>query len=508
MVVNLVVGVDSKTYGIGCKGGIPWKNKEDMKWFKKLTTGNACIMGWTTFISLGKPLKDRLNIVISPDFDATTYFAEADNSNVRNARSLEDAIQIAKNEKYGIAFVIGGGSIYRQYLEKDLIDTMFVDYIDNSDKEDLEFDTYFPFDAMHKNGKASTYASWTTKCLGYSEDGKNRYMTLQRVRTKSNDVDKQYLDLLDEIKTQGQTKHTRAGETLSIFGNQLRFNAVDQLPILTTKKVYTKGCITELLWFIKGDTNIKYLIDNGCHIWDDDAYRYFNDLIKQYQAYDLKMSKSDFLDHVLKGTVAWIHDTYFYKFGDLGPVYGKQWNDWNGINQIDVLIEKLKTNPDDRRLIISSWNVGELKDMALPPCHYLTQWYVTKLSDQEKEAYKKTHNEECPEYGLSVMWNQRSVDTCLGLPYNILSYSIFLYMVAQCVNMAPLEVICNLGDTHIYKNQLDGVEEQLIRNPYLYNLPTLHLNKDIKNIRDFTLDDIKIENYKSYPTIKFPLSVG
>lgn len=505
MVVNLVVGVDRATGGIGCKGGIPWKNKEDMKWFKKLTTGNACIMGWTTYVSLGRPLKDRLNIVISPDLDATTYFIDADNSNVRNARSLEDAIQIAENEKYGIAFVMGGGSIYRQYLEKDLIDTMYIDYIDNSDNKDLEFDTYFPFIAMHKNDEESNYHSWHREVLGYSEDGKNEYTAIHRVRANKNDVDDQYINLLKTIKC-GQTKHTRAGETFSIFGQQLRFNAFDHLPILTTKKVYTKGCIHELLWFIKGDTNIKYLIDNNCHIWDDDAYRYYNVLLKGDK--NLELTKEEFLEKVAASESVLIGGTQYYKYGDLGSVYGKQWNNWNGINQIDELIEKLKTNPDDRRLIISAWNVGELKDMALPPCHYLTQWYVTKLSDVQKEHYKTAYNKECPEYGLSVMWNQRSVDTCLGLPYNILSYSIFLYMVAQCVNMAPLEVICNLGDTHIYKNQLNGVEEQLIRNPYLYKLPQLELNSDIKNIRDFTADDIKIKNYKSYPAIKFPLSVG
>lgn len=498
MIINLISGVDKKTQGIGARGGIPWNNKEDMKWFKTLTVGCACIMGWTTFISFKKPLVDRLNIVISPDLDATSHF-DCDNSNVRNARSLEEAIKIAEAGGYSTTFVIGGRSIYEQYLTMDVIDSLYIDFIDNSDTE-LEFDTYFPFEAMKGYDENDDY--WFYKVLGYSENNKNQYTVIHRIRTENNDTDYQYLNLLTDIKEFGQTKHTRAGETLSMFGKQLRFNAFTQLPCLTTKKMYTKGCIHELLWFIKGDTNIRYLVEHDCHIWDDDAYRHYRTVTG-----DCTLSKEDFIKGVCEGRKLTLPNGEFV-YGDLGPIYGKQWTDWNGINQLDELIEKLKTNPDDRRLMISSWNVGELKNMSLPPCHYMSQWYVTRLTDEQKSDYEKTYGKTCPNYGLSVMWSQRSVDTCLGLPYDLLSYSVFLYLVAQCAGMAPLEVICNLGDTHIYKNQLLGVEEQLRRNPFRFEKPKLKLNENIHSIYDFTYDDIRITNYESYPSIKYPLSVG
>ena len=512
MVINLIAAVDMKTNGIGYKGTMPWEDNADMQWFKKLTVGNACIMGWATFTTLKRPLKDRLNIVISHISDATTYFTDADNSNVRNARNIDEAIQIAEAEKYTNIFVIGGSSIYKQYLERDLIDTLYIDYIDNSDKE-LKFDTYFPFDYMWKPNKEDwpvegNYFGWIKTSLGDSNNKKNNYIAYYRDRAVLNDADSQYLALLKEIKETGITKHTRSGDTLSLFGKQLRFNVFyNQVPILTTKKVFVKSSLTELLWFFKGGTNIKYLIENNCHIWDDDAYRYYNTLIKENNLDIPQVSKDEFLAAVLAEKIIDFNDLH-YTYGDLGPVYGKQWIDWNGINQLDNLINMLKTNPDDRRLLISSWNVGELKDMALPPCHYMSQWYTKKLSNIERENYKFITGKECPEYGLSVMWSQRSVDTCLGLPYDLLNFSVFLYMVAQCVGMVPYEVICSLGDVHIYKNQLDSAEQQIIRNPYKFDLPNIELNPNIKNIYDFTFNDIKITNYNSYPAIKYILNVG
>lgn len=499
MIVNLISGVDKNSNGIGCNGGIPWKNKEDMKWFKEMTNGNACIMGWTTFISLKKPLENRLNIVISPDSDATKHFVGCDSDNVRNARSLDEAIAIADDEKYEIAFVIGGSSIYRQYLEKDMIDTMYIDFIDNSD-EKLEFDSFFPFESAFGDEDVKHSRYWHVTDLGVSDTGKNFYTAIHRKRAE-NGVDSKYLDLLNKIKSEGQIKHTRAGDTVSIFGNTLRFDAFLKLPILTTKKIYIKGCIHELLWFIKGDTNIKYLIENNVHIWDDDAYRHYR--MKAEKVGMNPCSKDEFLHGVMNGCV--IGD---YTYGDLGPVYGKQWTDWNGTNQLDELIHKLKTDFDDRRLMINSWNVGELKDMALPPCHFNSQWYATRLNDEQKKMYEEKYGKESPEYGLSVMWSQRSVDTCLGLPYDLLSYSIFLYLVAQCVDMVPLEVICNLGDTHIYENQIESMYQQLVRNPYLFELPHVELNRDVKDIYYFTYDDIKVKDYESYPAVKYKLSVG
>ena len=532
MIVNLISGVDRNTNGIGYKNTIPWKNKEDMRWFKKLTINNAVIMGWTTFESLGKPLANRLNIVLSPDLDATTVYSQ--NENIRNARTIEGAIDIAEKEGYEIVFVIGGGSVYRQYLEKDLIDTMYIDLI--SINESIEYDTFFPFNAMNLEKEDN----WEIQYI--QQEKQNTYMAYHRKRDNiKNNTDSQYLNLINDILLNGNVKHTRSGETLSVFGKQLRFNVENNvLPLLTTKKVYAKGCIHELLWFLKGDTNIKYLIENNTHIWDDDAYRYYKELFNQMHTNDKEqtlMSKEEFLDAVLKGLKITYSkseknsgDTKIteveYTYGDLGPVYGKQWTNWGGINQINNLINTLKTNPDDRRLMINAWNVGEIANMALPPCHYGSQWYTTEMDIDERMTYAEDKGftmpittdlqeiasfldeNNIPKYKLSVMWSQRSVDMCLGFPYDLLSYSLFLQLVAQCTNMLPFEVICCLGDAHIYKNQMDDLYFQIIRNPYKFNLPTIEINNTKTNIYDFNFEDIKIKNYKSYPAIKYKLSVG
>ena len=333
-----------------------------------------------------------------------------------------------------------------------------------------------------------------------------------------NRVDSQYLDLMRDILDNGVYKQTRAGWVKSVFGRQMRFNMKDGLPILTTKKVFTKGVIIELLWFLKGDTNIKFLVDNNVHIWDDDAYRHYLSIVNGEE----KMTKEEFIEAV-KGEVL-IGE---YKCGDLGPVYGAQWRKQGKkqIDQIKNIIEMLKTNPDDRRMICMAWNTNDFDEMALPPCHYGFQVYTRELTpterlewlwehsngqyDEWKSPTKQTLDDlGVPERELSLMWSQRSVDSFLGLPFNILSYSILLAMLAQCVNMTCGDVICSLGDAHIYEIHKEAVAEQLTRETNKYDLPKLVLNSNIKDIVNFTFDDIKIEGYESYPTIKAPLCVG
>ena len=324
-----------------------------------------------------------------------------------------------------------------------------------------------------------------------------------------NSLDKQYTDLLQTILDYGVDKKDRTGTgTKSIFGYTIRHNMKDGFPLLTTKKMYMKGVITELLWFLRGDTNIKFLVDNDCHIWDGDAYKNYcksfekQSLIEQYSFDTDPMSQEMFINKIKTDV------EFAKKWGDLGPVYGKQWRRWTKkkmylstdgsyekifdemdqtvIDQIAILINDLKTNPDSRRLMVNAWNVGELDQMVLPPCHYGFQVYTRELSFAERVVWIKNNSSTqqitLPQYiddkfsldeffkpygvptrAISLMWNQRSVDTFLGLPFNIASYGLLLEIIAKAVNMVPDELIGNLGDTHLYSNHIEQAKEQIGR---------------------------------------------
>lgn len=314
---------------------------------------------------------------------------------------------------------------------------------------------------------------------------------------------KQYLELLEDIMENGVDKGDRTGTgTRSVFGRQMRFNLQEGFPLITTKKLHLKSIIHELLWFIKGDTNIKYLNDNGVTIWDE-----------------------------------WADEK-----GELGPVYGKQWRAWRNfsveksmpdsygenyqinkkqdIDQLSWVIDRLKTNPDCRRIIVSAWNVADIPNMALAPCHCLFQFYTSpfKTFSERVDAYYKNGGELLPKYlppekedeylptrKLSCQLYQRSCDTFLGVPFNIASYALLTMMVAQCVNMVPGEFIWTGGDTHIYSNHFEQVREQLSREPF--SLPKMKINPDVKDIFSFKYEDFTLENYQCHPRIKAPISV-
>ena len=373
----------------------------------------------------------------------------------------------------------------------------------------------------------------------------------------SNSLDIQYQALLQDILDNGVTKTDRTGTgTISVFGRQIRHKMSDGFPLLTTKKLHWKSIVTELLWFLRGDTNIKYLVDNDCHIWDGDAYKNWfengrNELEKFadpiFMSEDTlgkekfhQISKEWFINKIKTD------DEFAFKWGELGPIYSKQWRSWhtswdvvedkskeagvrrieNGIDQIANLINNLKTNPDSRRLMVSAWNVGELDQMTLPPCHYGFQVYTRELSPQErKNIYDKSSYtkdifptdengwnslfNDCniPPRAISLMWNQRSVDTFLGLPFNIASYGLLLEIIAKEVNMVPDELIGNLGDVHLYSNHIEQAKEQISREPF--ELPTLelgHLGSILENISVVDLSDFTLENYQSHLAIKAPLS--
>ena len=289
-----------------------------------------------------------------------------------------------------------------------------------------------------------------------------------------NELDLQYQKLLQDITLNGKEKTDRTGTgTLSVFGKQIRHDMSNGFPLLTTKKMAVKTMMTELKWFLKGDTNIKYLVDNNCHIWDGDAYKKYCKLQVPHDHFE---TQEEFIELIKT------NNEFAEKWGELGPIYGKQWTDWNGIDQILNLINSLKKNPNSRRLMVSAWNVGELHEMTLPPCHYGFQCYVNDGK-------------------LSLMWNQRSVDTFLGLPFNIASYGTLLLLLCEETNLEPGELIGNLGDTHLYKNHIEQAEEQRLRSSF--TLPTIKLsNVDILNGEW----DYEIEGYNYHPTIKAPLS--
>ncbi len=303
-----------------------------------------------------------------------------------------------------------------------------------------------------------------------------------------NNIDKSYQNLLQDILDNGIQKGDRTGTgTISVFGRQIRHKMSEGFPLLTTKKMAWKTMVTELLWFLRGDTNIKYLVDNGCHIWDGDAYKRY----ERVWNWDLDepLPMKDFIERIKTD------DEFAKIWGELGPIYGKQWRDWNGINQLQNLINELKTNPDSRRLMVNAWNVGELDQMVLPPCHYGFQVYTRPSTREEKIVNPGKYR------AISLMWNQRSVDTFLGLPFNIASYGLLLEMIADELQMIPDELIGNLGDTHLYLNHIEQAKEQINRTPY--ELPTVHIRDGMES---FMPDDIILENYISHPTIKAPLS--
>ncbi|MBR2866599.1 MAG: thymidylate synthase [Alistipes sp.] len=295
---------------------------------------------------------------------------------------------------------------------------------------------------------------------------------------------KQYLELLDKICREGVVRDDRTGTgTKGIFGYQMRFNLSEGFPLLTTKKIFLKGVIHELLWFLKGDTNIKYLVDNGVHIWDSDAYRYYNELCVKHGV--LPVDMDTFL-----GAAGVESPIEGYHFGDLNHVYGYQWRSWpkpdgGVIDQISNVIETIKRNPSSRRMIVSAWNVADVEHMALPPCHTMFQFFVA-------------------EGKLSCQLYQRSGDTFLGVPFNIASYALLTMMVAKECGLEAGEFIHTLGDAHLYLNHAEQAAEQLAREPR--DLPRMHLNPAVKSIFDYRYEDFTLEGYDPHPAIKAPLS--
>jgi thymidylate synthase len=304
-------------------------------------------------------------------------------------------------------------------------------------------------------------------------------------------IEKQYQGILRKLVLYGKEKGDRTGTgTLSYFGDQIRHNMADGFPLLTTKKMAVKTMMTELKWFLKGDANIKYLVDNNCHIWDGDAYKNYRNKFEPAPYQFTPDTMEEFINKIKTD------DEFAKQWGELGPIYGKQWRNWESqkfnvakgegyllqIDQIAKLIVDLKKNPNSRRLMVSAWNVGEIEEVVLPPCHYGFQCYVQNGK-------------------LSLMWNQRSCDTFLGIPFNIASYATLLLLLCKETGLEAGELIGNLGDVHLYKNHVQQAKEQIVREPF--PLPTIELsNVNILNGEW----DYEIKGYEYHPTIKAPLS--
>jgi thymidylate synthase len=392
-----------------------------------------------------------------------------------------------------------------------------------------------------------------------------------------NNIDKQYTALLQDILDNGVEKKDRTGTgTISVFSRQIRHKMSEGFPLLTTKKMAWKTMVTELLWFLRGDTSIEYLLENDCHIWDGDAYKHYVICTPTPPGTPARLTQEEFINKIKTD------DEFAKKWGELGPIYGRQWRGWgaphghmmwsHGTDQIANLISELKTNPDSRRLMVSAWNVGELDQMVLPPCHYGFQVYTRELSLEERiktfepfvtlNTHEECDNVGLPKRAISLMWNQRSVDTFLGLPFNIASYGLLLEIIAKAVNMIPDELIGNLGDVHLYSNHIEQAKEQIGRkytpeereimlkdamSRRLYNkavnelmpfgggmseyyeaykipnrtrepfpLPKLVINSGNENWHLLNIDEIintfdtditfKVDGYQSHPSIKAPLS--
>ena len=394
-----------------------------------------------------------------------------------------------------------------------------------------------------------------------------------------NTLDSKYQELLQDILDNGVVKTDRTGTgTISVFGRQIKHKMSQGFPLLTTKKMAWKTMVTELLWFLRGDTNIKYLVMNGCNIWNGDAYKNYSkevdEIIDGYKCGDIigmqnhiekLFSDSDKLTPLTQEEFINLIKTdveFAEEWGELGPIYGAQWRQWHTktlikttlkdplsgndtyvegdkiIDQIQNLIDELKTNPDSRRLMVSAWNVGELEHMVLPPCHYGFQVYTRKLTGEEMwDLLKKKVGEErfksmvddivpfggglseelesykIPKRAISLMWNQRSVDTFLGLPFNIASYGLLLEIIAKEVNMVPDQLIGNLGDVHLYNNHIEQAKEQIGRTSFdlpIVSFPYIichsHNLGNIPSWQCYVPENFTLENYQSHPSIKAPLS--
>jgi dihydrofolate reductase/thymidylate synthase len=483
--LSVIVATTQKG-GIGKDGALPWKLPEDMAHFKKVTLAtvagksNAVIMGRKTWESIPekfRPLAGRINVVLSRKA-AEPDFVSPYSENVLTASSVANALEkLGARSDVSEIFAIGGEAVYKEALELPTCTRIFVTRI----AKDIECDAFFP--AFDESLYKVAYVSKTRSHEGLPYD----FVVYERVKDgielspammaiggsgKLLHEEYQYLDLIQKIIEEGYTGDDRTGVgTVSTFGTSMRFDLKKSFPLLTTKRVFWRGIVEELLWFIKGDTNANHLSDKGIKIWDGNGSREFLD--------------KRGLSH--------------REQGDLGPVYGFQWRYFGakyvdmhtdytgqGVDQLADCIRKIKEDPTDRRILLSAWNPADLNLMALPPCHMFCQFYVA--------------NGE-----LSCLMYQRSADMGLGVPFNVASYALLTCMMAQVCGLKPGEFIHNMGNTHVYKNHVEPLKTQLERTPRPF--PVLRINPDVKDIDGFEAKDFELFGYNPHGKIAMDMAV-
>lgn len=479
-----IIVASTQKGGIGKDGNLPWRLSKDMAFFKNTTCAaaegrmNAIICGRKTWESIPKkfrPLPKRMNIVLTrKPGPLNEELKEVQNTHVKH--SLSDALAFVRagdnKDKIDKIFVIGGGQLYKEAVGMQDCETVYLTTI----LKDIPCDTFFPPLDPRAYELAEVGDVQMEKEIPFQFNTYTRKTTpvpMQVSECKvSQHAEYQYLNLIRKIIDHGNNKGDRTGTgTRSIFGAQMRFSLRDSFPLLTTKRVFWRGVVEELLWLVKGSTSSKELSRKRVKIWDGNGTR-------------------EFLDKYGHG---------HREEGDLGPVYGHQWRHFGatyvdchtdysgqGVDQLQNVINTIKTNPNDRRIIMSAWNPCDLKTMALPPCHVMAQFYVA--------------NGE-----VSCMMYQRSCDMGLGIPFNVASYSLLTCMIAQVCGLKAGEFIHTLGDAHVYNNHIGPLEEQLKRTPRAF--PTLKINKNIMDIEEFTMEDLQVEGYKPHKTIKMEMAV-
>jgi len=476
---NSSQSLNNQPYGIGLEGKLPWHIPKDMAYFKKITTNsipskqNAVIMGrktWESIDSKYRPLVNRLNVVISHQTHSELKLPE----NVLCAHNFDAALKLVENNPdVDQIFVIGGEQIYKQALLHPQCERIYLTRI-VSESSIIITDTFFPPIDLDQFQFEESFEP--REYMYESPPDSEFHYTLYFPIYKRKDIisdEHQYLNVIRDIMANGNRRLERTGTgTLSVFGRTMKFNLRNNIyPLLTTKRVYFKGVAEELFWFIKGCTNAKILHDKGVKIWDANGSREYLDSI------GLKHREENDLGAIY--SFQWRH--FGAKYVDMHTDYKGQ-----GIDQLANIIHTIKTKPTDRRMILTAWNPVDLPIMALPACHYCCQFYVNG-----KE--------------LSCLMNQRSADCGLGVPFNIASYALLTKLIAQVCDLTAGDLIINMGDTHIYVDHMDALQEQLKRAPRPF--PTLKINPAIKDIDSFQFSDLELIGYNPYPAIPMKMSV-